>query len=209
MKSMKGFITTLSFFMILTACGQGDLEEETTIEDGNESEEVNADNDEDNNQEDDQASETNEDELSEIENLIVYFADDELMDIYKMETGETVTDDEGGAKQALNLWIDDENEVATPEGYTTSLPEGVSVQSVSFEDDIAVVSFSEELLEGNFGSAPEVAITEQITMIMEQFGYEQTKILIDDEEVETLYGHIGLDEPIQADSQDDYDELEQ
>lgn len=42
-------------------------------------------------------------------------------------------------------------------------------------------------------------------MIVEQFGFKQTKILIDEEEKETLLGHIDLSEPFEAKSPTEFE----
>jgi spore germination protein GerM len=95
------------------------------------------------------------------------------------------------------------------EGLTTLIPKEVVVEYVEEKDGIAEVSFSKEILNANVGSAGELLIMEQIAMIMDQFGYRKTQVLVEGEVVETLFGHMSADEPIQAGNPDDFEWADQ
>ncbi|SDZ12539.1 Sporulation and spore germination [Evansella caseinilytica] len=223
MKKILLTLTSLSLVLFITACGQGNDEEQSTPIDetgGNQTqEEDDANNNEDaaENEEDsltDESEETadntstEEDAVGEavamIDNLVLYFADDQLMETYRVETGVSVTVDEAGAKQAFELWL------AGPdhEDLVSLLPEATKVQSVTFKDNVAYVSFSADILEANLGSTGELMVTEQMALISEQFGYDKTQILVEGEVPESFLGHMDVSDPVPAEDPDNYDELD-
>ncbi|CAM3922955.1 GerMN domain-containing protein [Alkalicoccus chagannorensis] len=159
----------------------------------------NTENDTDNNNETNEGTEDQEADV--LDSLYLYFADDQLLDTFRVASDHSVTMDDAGAAEAMELWE------AGPEqdGLYGLLPEGSSVQSVELDDSLATVSLSGETEEANLGSSGEAMLTEQIAMMMEQFGADETMILIDGEETDNFLGHMDLSEPVQAGSPEDYD----
>ncbi|PRO65912.1 GerMN domain-containing protein [Alkalicoccus urumqiensis] len=133
-------------------------------------------------------------EAAMVDPLHLYYADAELLDTFKVEADTSVTMDDAGAMEAMELWAAGPEE----EELYGLLPEGASVQSVELDDTMATVSLSPEAEDANLGSSGEMMLTDQIALMMEQFGAEETMILIDGEEVSDFLGHMDLSEPIQA-----------
>ncbi|MCR6109391.1 GerMN domain-containing protein [Bacillus sp. A301a_S52] len=220
MKKLTGLCLAISVIFVLAACNQN---EDTT---SNESNTLNDTNDVANNEEntsnDDNATNENDttvnnssveekannednsnatDEAGTIDNLTLYFSDDQLMHTYRIESGVSVTDNEAGALEAMQLWAAG----PTHENLFPLLPEGTTVDSVKFDDEAAYVSFSVEINEANFGSSGELMMTEQVAMMMEQFGYDETVILIDGQEPGQILSHMESSEPIPANEPEDYE----
>lgn len=227
MKLIKWGIILISVALFLTACGQGNTNsnEHHNNEEVTQNEETtgaNANNEIENNmnenneeeivaddpiaREENNADETNEQELQQeelpiIDSLSLYFADNELMSTYRVDTNVSLPMDEASALKAYELWLlgpDVENLVSL-------LPETTKVQSVQFKDDVLHVSFSSDILDANLGSTGELMVTEQIALIASQFGFDKTQILIDGEVVESFLGHMTIDEPIEAPNPNDYE----
>ncbi|UTR13382.1 GerMN domain-containing protein [Salipaludibacillus sp. LMS25] len=223
MKKLTGLCLALSFILLLTACNQN---ENTTSNENNASTDNNGDatndignednaNNEGNANENDAAvnsssteeannNEENSDATEEagtIDNLTLYFSDDQLMHTYRIKSGVSVADNEAGALEAMQLWAAG----PTHSDLYPLLPEGTTVDSVEFDDESAYVSFSVEINEANFGSGGELMMTEQVAMMMEQFGYDKTVILIDGQEPGEILGHIESSEPIPANDPEDYE----
>lgn len=218
MKKLKWLLLSLSFILVLAACGQSediddqdpddttgtDLEEESdeeAIEDDEELAEEEGIEEEAAEEDEATEEEATEEDVALIQNVSLYFADDQLMNTFRVKTDHSVTDNEAGAKEAMDLWVAG----PTEDELISLLPENVQVQSVSFEGDTAHVSFSNEIHDANLGSSGELMLTEQIAMIMAQFGYEQTMILIDEETPNSFLGHMDVSEPIEAKSPEDYE----
>lgn len=134
------------------------------------------------------------------ESVWLYFSDDQLMNVFRVEEKVTASNEGSLPKAALERWI----QGPSTEGLYNLMPEDVEVLRAEAGEYGAVVSFSAELLAANLGSTGEMFFIEQVAMIMQQFGYSQTKILIDGKEVETFFGHIDGTEPVVAGSPDDY-----
>lgn len=131
--------------------------------------------------------------------VYLYFSDNELMDMYKVEVNIEATDKEL-AKKALEAWI------AGPktDRLASLVPSTVKVQSIENKDGVAYVSFSKELLAANVGSSGEAMLLDQIALMMEQFNFAKTQILIEGEIKDELFGHIMTNEPIEAPNPNDY-----
>ncbi|MCE7794114.1 GerMN domain-containing protein [Salipaludibacillus sp. CUR1] len=147
---------------------------------------------------------TAEDEDGVVDPVTLYFSDDQLLNNYREKTDLSVSADEPGAMEAMDLWT------AGPshDDLYTLLPEGTAVEHINFQGDTAHISFSEEITEANLGSSGELMLIEQIAMMMEQFGYDQTKILISGEEVDDFLGHADLTEPVSAGNPEDFEWIE-
>ena len=134
--------------------------------------------------------------------VTLYFADADLVENYRVQKVITVAEGENPAQAALQAWVKGPDE----EGLTGLVPKEVVVEYVEEKDGLVEVSFSKDILNANVGSAGELLIMEQIAMIMEQFGYKETQILVEGEVVETLFGHMSADQPIQAGNPEDFKE---
>ncbi|NJP38718.1 GerMN domain-containing protein [Alkalicoccus luteus] len=154
---------------------------------------------------DDEANEEAADETEAvISPLYLYFSDAELLNNYRVEADNEVSMDEAGAMEAMELWAAG----PTHEELYPLLPEGTTVQSVALDDTSAEVSFSPEIEDANLGSSGEMMLLEQIAMMMQQFGAEETSILVDGESAGALLGHTDLDEAVQAGSPEDFQSME-
>lgn len=219
---MKWFMILISLVLFLAACGQGDDNQTTPIdntggtevdndeevandpldEDDVTEEEANNDMDEkDEESEETTESEGNHESAAKIDNVQLFFADDQIMDTYRVETGESVTKDEAGAKQAYELWLAG----PTNEDLASLVPENTQIQSVEFINDVAHVSFSEHILNANLGSGGEAMLIDQIALIVQQFGYGKTQILIDGDIPNSFLGHMDVSEPYEAGNPNDYE----
>ncbi|MCR6105318.1 GerMN domain-containing protein [Salipaludibacillus agaradhaerens] len=220
MKKLTGLCLAISFIIVLAACNQNENttgNENNTLNDTNDvtNHEENANNDENANNGNDttvnnssveeesnnEANNAATEEVDTIDNLTLYFSDDQLMHTYRVESGVSVAANEAGALEAMQLWAAG----PTHEDLYPLLPAGTTVDSVEFNDDVAHVSFSVEINEANFGSGGEVMMTEQVAMMMEQFGYDETVILIDGQEPGEILSHMEYSEPIPANAPEDYE----
>ncbi|QKS70173.1 GerMN domain-containing protein [Paenalkalicoccus suaedae] len=156
-----------------------------------------------NNEEEEEAvsndTEANE-EAIDVQNVYLYFSDDQLLETYRVETDQLVSMDETGAMEAMALW----EAGPSQEGLFGLLPEGASVESVEIDGSTAYVSLSSEVENANLGSSGEAMLTEQIAMMMQQFGATETMLLIEGDEIGEFLGHLDLSTPIQAGNPEDY-----
>lgn len=208
-KRLIAFSYFIVFILVLSACGQGstaiDPSEETDGIEHDKNEQVIEDADE--NEEQDETSNDNEQTIVQEENnhpVQLYFTDNELTEIYAVETTVTGVDDEVFVN-TLKAWI------AGPEhdSLASLLPDNVTIQSFEEKDGVAHVSFSKEILEANVGSTADYMITQQIALLMKQFGFHRTQILVDGEIVESLFGHVSTNEPIELEITDEIKTFEQ
>lgn len=132
--------------------------------------------------------------------VTLYYVDNDLMNLYRVEFDKELPKNEQGVKAALELWINE----PVIDGLHRNVPENVTVQSVKDVSGTAYISFSKNLLDANLGSSGERFLVDQIAMTVEQFGFNETMILIEGEEKETLLGHIDLSEPIIAKTPAEY-----
>jgi len=151
-----------------------------------------------------EANVTNEEEIEMINSVTLYFSDNELMEMYRVESDMSVTKDEIGALDAMKLWAAGPNH----DKLYPLIPEGTSIEYVEFHNDVAHVSFTDGLNEANLGSSGYKMLTEQIALMLEQFDYDQTQIMISGEVVGEFQGHMDLSEPIQAGNPEEYQWME-
>ncbi|WP_216828354.1 GerMN domain-containing protein [Alkalihalobacterium elongatum] len=199
--SLQLLLVSILIALILVACGQGegpiDPEESGSGIDSDHNEELIEENDEQVKEETEPVIEDETNEETAIEDNIhvveLYFADSQVMNLYKVETTIEAEVDELFLK-TMELTI------AGPahEELFSLIPSDVKVQYVKEEDGIAHVSFSEELLNVTVGSGGEGMLVQQIALVMKQFGFDRTQILIDGEKHNTLAGHVDTSEPIEA-----------
>ncbi|MFD2705936.1 GerMN domain-containing protein [Salibacterium lacus] len=230
------FVTAVLTLGLLAACGQGDqngqgstgdntqseenTQEESASDEGTASEDT--ENQTDGETSDGQTDESGNEENTEVEQedtvdtgesdetvtetVTLYFSDNQLLEKYTEEQEVEASSEEALPAAALQAWIDGPNS----DQLTSHFPEdsSVEVQSVEGADGTAEVSFSPSFLDINAGSGAEMAITEQIALIMQQFGYDQTKILVDGEEESSLFGHMDATQPFSPENGDEYSPVE-
>ncbi len=203
MKKIKYTVLTLALLLGLTACGQGTAQPPEEQEPVAGAEPEVEENEKTPDQTEISAEEPNEPEVEipTLDKIYLYYSDNDLMNIYRVEHDGPYTKNEAGIHSALETWL------AGPaqEGLTGLVPEGVLVQSVEEREGTLYVSFSSELSEANLGSTGEGMLAEQIAMIVEQFGYEEVFVLIDGEVIDSLLGHLDWNEPFAANSPEDYE----
>ncbi len=201
MKKYYSFIILLLFFTV--ACGQIEPEQNGVTERTDSELPSEADQEITENDRIEKDEEFTEESLdtADLHPVSLYFVDNDLMNIYRVDEDLSLPMNEDGAKAALEHWING----PVPDGLQRNIPEGVVVQSVRSDNGIAFVSFSNDLQNANLGSSGEAFLIEQIVMIVEQFGFSHTKVLIDGEEKDTLLGHIDLSEPFEAKSPTEFE----
>jgi spore germination protein GerM len=133
--------------------------------------------------------------------VTLYFADSDLMKMYKLQAEIEADKEEELPKAALNTWMKGPGK----EGLANLVPPGVVVESVTFKDKVATVSFSKELKNANLGSSGELYLIDQIALIMKQFGYDETQILIEGKAEESLLGHVSTDKPVKPSDPNQYE----
>lgn len=123
--------------------------------------------------------------------IVLVFADKELMDNYKETRIIKYTNEEDLPKLALEEW----KKGPVNSKLQSIVPKDATIQSIKKQNDGAVVSFSPEIKNANLGSTGEGFLVDQVATILSQFGYKNTKFLIDGQEVETLLGHVDTTRP--------------
>ncbi|NEU29721.1 GerMN domain-containing protein [bacterium LRH843] len=220
MKKQLMYIILGLLVLILAACGQGTASTDPTTDTNDIEENVESDNpettddgeDEDTPAEEDVSgdvaendteTETEADEELTTTPVELLFSDDQVMDMYRVERQIEASDEELFVA-TLQAWASG----PTEEGLVSLIPENVEVQSVEEKEGVAFVSFSPELLEAQVGSGVEEMLLQQVAVIMKQFGFNETQVLIDGEIVPELFGHIDTGVPIVASNPDDYEKVE-
>ncbi len=140
------------------------------------------------------------DEKLETHQVVLYFSDKDLLNTYRIEQEVAVRNGEHVAKAALDAWINGPDH----EELIGLIDSEVIIEYVEEVDGIAHVSFSKEFQASNLGSSGELMFAEQIAMIMEQFGYDRTQILVEGRVGETLLGHLYTGDPIVANAPESY-----
>ncbi|WP_209121323.1 Gmad2 immunoglobulin-like domain-containing protein [Alkalihalobacillus sp. BA299] len=140
------------------------------------------------------------DEKDETHQVVLYFPDHDLMSTYRVEKEIVVRKGEDVTKAALENWIKGPDH----EELTGLIDSDVIIEYVEEVDGIAHVSFSKEIQESNLGSSGELMFAEQIAMIMQQFGFDRTQILVEGRVGETLLGHLYTGDPIEANDPESY-----
>lgn len=59
-------------------------------------------------------------------------------------------------------------------------------------------------MHANVGSTGELFILDQLALILQQFDAQKVQILVDGAKVETLYGHIKVEEPYSYEQNNNY-----
>lgn len=147
----------------------------------------------------------NEDKKVVKKTVTLYFSDKDLMENFAVDREIEAEEEANLPLAALESWISGPKN----EKLGNLVPPGVLVEYVKEENGVAQVSFSKELKNANLGSGGEMFLLEQITMIMKQFGYDSTQILIEGEKEESLLGHVTTSEPLKAGDPSQYKKLEE
>lgn len=184
-------LTAAAVVMITAGCGQ---QPQTAPPDNNQGGPAPSQQPSEENNNNENTIDPNEENKEMKETVILYFTDKDLMTNYSVKQEVTAESEEDLPKAALEAWI------AGPESEELGnlVPPGVVVEYVKGENGIAEVSFSSELKNANLGSSGELFLLDQIALIMKQFGYDSTQILIEGEIEESLLGHVTTSEPISA-----------
>lgn len=156
---------------------------------------------------DEQPVDATTDEENQTLQVDLYFSDTNLTDIYRIKKEVVIGKDDEVAMAALEAWVKGPEH----EALIGLINSNVTIQSVKEVDGTAHVSFSKEIQNSNLGSSGELMLVEQIAMIMQQFGYDQTQILVEGKIGEALLGHVSTGEPILANDPESYlwvDEIE-
>jgi len=138
------------------------------------------------------------------ETYTFFFADKELMGMYRVAQEVEAATKEDLPLAALKLWMKGPDN----EKLSNLIPPEVVVESLEFKDGLAYVSFSSELKNANLGSTGELYFIDQIAQLMKQFGYDQTQILIEGQMEESILGHVTTNIPISPTDPEQYEWLE-
>ncbi|MFN7249499.1 MAG: Gmad2 immunoglobulin-like domain-containing protein [Anaerobacillus sp.] len=186
-------VIMIASFVIFTACAQDDTTNQPVDDQEGDIE-----------QDVQPADETNlsptPEEMNETHTVVLYFSDNDLTATYRINKDVFVRNKDHLAKAALEAWIDGPEH----EELTGLVNTNVIVEYVEELDGIANVSFSKEIQGINLGSSGELMFAEQIAMILQQFGFDRTQILVEGRVGETLLGHLYTGEPIIANDPESY-----
>ncbi|GEL07587.1 GerMN domain-containing protein [Salisediminibacterium halotolerans] len=157
------------------------------------------------NQQNDDNNDTNEADADTIDDVSLFFIDDQALNLYRVPSGETVEMSAEGAEETFEMWLEGpESEELSPIAH-----EDTELDYVEFHDDTAHVSFTETILDSNVGASTESMLVDQIALMMEQFDMDETLILIEGEDAGDFLGHMNLSEPVEAGDPDDYNVFEE
>lgn len=147
-----------------------------------------------------QDSETPGEAEEDLQEVVLYFSDNEAMNIYRVKTEVVAKTESEIPRAALEAWIKGPEH----EELVGVIPSNVIVEDVEDVDGVAHVSFSKEIQEKGLGSTGEIMLVEQLAMIMEQFGFDSTQILVEGEMGDSLFGHLYTADPIIAKDPETY-----
>ncbi|BAU27919.1 sporulation and spore germination protein [Aneurinibacillus soli] len=120
------------------------------------------------------------------------FSDDNLMTQYKETHSISYEKEEDLPLLALKAW----QKGPKSHKLVNLLPANVEIQSVKKDGNTAIVSLSSNVKQAaNLGSTGEQFLMEQIATIMNQFGFKNTKIVLDGQATDTLLGHMDASTP--------------
>ena len=126
-------------------------------------------------------------------NVELVFSDDNLMTQYKETHSISYEKEADLPLLALKAW----QKGPSSKKLVSLIPADVEIQSVQKDGDTAIVSLSATIKQAaNLGSTGEQFLMEQIATIMSQFGFKNTKIVIDGKETDTLLGHMDASAPV-------------
>jgi len=143
--------------------------------------------------EDEEVEEPAEPEEPTTESVVLYFATEQADKLVKEERElETVT---------LEAVL--EELIAGPQdpGLGRTMPADVKVLGVEVEDGVALADFSEELRSSHWGGSTGEILTvySVVNTLAERPEVERVRFLIEGQEIDTLVGHLSLEEPVEPD----------
>lgn len=128
--------------------------------------------------------------------VVLYFSDEQAM--YLAPEKRQVTVEEASIEETVVKEL-----IKGPESplLKRTLPEQTRLLSLSVEQETAYVDFSKEINNINYGgSAGEIAlIYSVVNSLGEVPGIKRVQFLVEGKKVETLYGHIDTENPIEPD----------
>jgi len=140
------------------------------------------------------------DKKEEIYQVVLYFADNDLTNTYRIRKEVKARRENQLPKAALEEWIRGPEH----EELKGIIPADVIIEYVEDINGIAHVSFSRDIRNSNLGSSGELIFAEQLAMIMQQFGFSKTQILIEGRVSESLFGSLYIGDPIAANDPESY-----
>ncbi len=205
-KKILAFIMIMLFSLtILSACSKDNTYPDATNQKSEE--EINTPSDQKEKEEEEILIAKNEQNLSptpeekdETHQVVLYFSDNDLIYTYRIKKEVNVRKGDQVAKAALEAWISGSEH----EELTGLIDSEVIIEYVEEVDGIAQVSFSKDIHKSNLGSSGELMFAEQIAMIMQQFGFDQTQILLEGSIIETFFGSLYTGDPIVANDPESY-----
>ena len=189
MKKLIIFMFVLIMAVALTACGGSqEPEEPPAVEEPSE--------------EPEEPAEEPEEPQEETAEVILYFANNEYVETgdeqYEWmltETRTIVYGDEVCLEEAVVRALMDGPE--DDENLSTGFPDSVQLIGVSVLDGTAYVNFSSDGLGG--GSMQESYVISQTVQSLGELGsVQRVQFLVDDQEAESLMGHISIEDPIEV-----------
>lgn len=134
--------------------------------------------------------------------VVLFFPDAQLMKLYKEKQDITYTNEKDLPAKALEAWI----KGAKSDKLTRLLPADVKVEHVKdLGNKQAEVSFSKEIRKANLGSTGESMVTKAVPLILQQFGYNETKILVEGKADDTFFSHMGGNKSFKAEDPQKYE----
>ena len=188
-KKMIYLLIMAAVFFTLFACGQ------TTTEEEQESRAGDTEQYEEQRQQDeaDTIEEEATNDVEMLDSVSLYYTDPQLENLHEIKLEQSVPKNEEGLKtvlQQLNVQPNDDELVII-------LQEDVNIQAVEIKEDVVIVSFSQEDIDKvNIGSTGELLFVKQLLMTVNQFGYEQVQVYVDQEPVAEIFGHIDYSVPL-------------
>ena len=209
MKKRTVFLMVLMLisFVVFTGCGKGpgvtdklgNKELKNPVENQVEEKEKENENENEKLVREDELSPTPK-EKREKHQVVLYFADKDVMNTYRIKKEIVVSKKGQLPKAALEAWIKGPQH----KELTGLVPSNVVIEYVENINGVANVSFSKDISQINLGSSGELMFAEQLAMIMEQFGFDKTQILVGGKVGEFLLGHLYTGEPFEAKNPEDY-----
>ncbi|QNO14068.1 GerMN domain-containing protein [Alkalicella caledoniensis] len=132
--------------------------------------------------------------------VVLYYPDNDLLGTYRLKKEVSVRREEDLPKAALQAWIDGPEH----EELTGLIRSSLIIEYVENVDGVAHVSFSKEINNNSLGTNGELMFAEQVAMIMQQFGFERTQILVEGRKEELIQGSLYIGEPFVANDPESY-----
>ncbi len=129
-----------------------------------------------------------------------------MLDIYFMEATETGFElgketrefgTFGGPQVDLEEVVTELLKGPETDDLSRVIPEGTVLRGITLEYGVAYVDFSKELLQAEVGGEAEAVLVDSIVKTLTQLEeVDSVQILVEGEIVETIAGHISIDEPL-------------